>query len=94
MAAKKTTKKKSTKSTASKDYASAEINKSLSTEDKIELYRKMVRIRRFEQFSLKEYTAGKMGGFLHLYIGQESVAVGCVSLMGDNDHVITTYRDL
>jgi pyruvate dehydrogenase E1 component alpha subunit len=34
-----------------------------------------------------------MGGFLHLYIGQESVAVGCVSLMGENDHVITAYRD-
>jgi len=34
-----------------------------------------------------------MGGFLHLYIGQESVAVGTCSLMGPNDHVITAYRD-
>ena len=34
-----------------------------------------------------------MGGFLHLYIGQESVAVGTCSLMGDHDHVITAYRD-
>ena len=33
-----------------------------------------------------------MGGFLHLYIGQESVAVGTCSLMGDHDHVITAYR--
>lgn len=93
MAAKKTTKKKSAKSSATKDYASAEINKQLTAEDKIELYRKLVRIRRFEQFSLKEYNGGKMGGFLHLYIGQESVAVGAVSLMGENDHIITAYRD-
>ena len=34
-----------------------------------------------------------MGGFLHLYIGQESIAVGTVSLLGDDDHVITAYRD-
>src|SRR6187200_3000405 len=33
-----------------------------------------------------------MGGFLHLYSGQESVAVGCVSLMGDDDHIVTAYR--
>jgi pyruvate dehydrogenase E1 component alpha subunit len=53
----------------------------------------MVRIRRFEQVAMKNYQAGKMGGFLHLYIGQESVAVGTCSLMGANDHVITAYRD-
>ena len=52
----------------------------------------MVRIRRFEQTALKFYNGGKMGGFLHLYIGQESVAVGTISLCGDNDHVITAYR--
>ena len=34
-----------------------------------------------------------MGGFLHLYIGQESIAVGTISRLGDNDHVITAYRD-
>ncbi|MEZ5299211.1 MAG: thiamine pyrophosphate-dependent enzyme [Verrucomicrobiales bacterium] len=34
-----------------------------------------------------------MGGFLHLYTGQESVAVGCGSLMGEHDHMITAYRD-
>ncbi|MEQ1748214.1 MAG: pyruvate dehydrogenase (acetyl-transferring) E1 component subunit alpha [Prosthecobacter sp.] len=69
------------------------VNAKLTADDKIELYRKMVRIRRFEQVSLQHYQAGRMGGFLHLYIGQESVAVGCVSLMGENDHVITAYRD-
>ncbi|MGE9269242.1 MAG: thiamine pyrophosphate-dependent enzyme, partial [Verrucomicrobiales bacterium] len=55
-------------------------------------FRKMTRIRRFEQAALKYYNAGKMGGFLHLYIGQESVAVGTLSLCGDNDHNITAYR--
>ena len=74
------------------DFAGSPINQALSAEDKIELYRKMQRIRRFEQAALKYYTAGKMGGFLHLYIGQESVAVGTLSLCGPNDHNITAYR--
>lgn len=69
------------------------INRELSAAEKIELLRQMMRIRRFEQASLKYYNAGKMGGFLHLYIGQESVAVGTISLRGENDHVITAYRD-
>jgi len=78
---------------SSLDFASSPINKSLTAEKKIEHYRQMVRIRRFEQASLQQYTKGdKMGGFLHLYIGQESVAVGAASLMGANDHMITAYR--
>jgi pyruvate dehydrogenase E1 component alpha subunit len=75
------------------DYAKAPINSNLSKEQKIRLLTEMVRIRRFETESLRQYQAKKMGGFLHLYNGQESVAVGCVSLMGDDDHVITAYRD-
>ena len=75
-----------------KDYAQSEINQSLTAEDKIHFFREMVRIRRFEQTSLKHYNGGKMGGFLHLYIGQESVAVGTISLRGEHDHVITAYR--
>lgn len=74
------------------DFASSPINQSLTADDKIELFRKMTRIRRFEQASLKYYNAGKIGGFLHLYIGQESVAVGTLSLCGENDHNITAYR--
>ena len=53
----------------------------------------MVRIRRFEERSLRAYQQGKIGGFLHLYIGQEAVAVGCCSVMEKDDHVITAYRD-
>ena len=71
----------------------APINAPLTREKKIELYQTMVRIRRFEERSLRAYQGKKIGGFLHLYIGQEAVAVGCCSLMGPNDHVITAYRD-
>jgi pyruvate dehydrogenase E1 component alpha subunit len=80
-------------SAQSTDARQAPINARLTPEAKIELHRKMVRIRRFEERSLRAYQAKKIGGFLHLYIGQEAVAVGCCSLMGPNDHVITAYRD-
>ena len=68
------------------------INQKLTPDEKIGLLREMLRIRRFEQQALKQYNGSKMGGFLHLYIGQETVAVGTCSLMGDHDHVITAYR--
>ncbi len=88
----------SKKSTNTADVASsgsekAPINAQLSPDAKIELYRQMVRIRRFEERSLRAYQAKKIGGFLHLYIGQEAVCVGSCSLMGKDDHVITAYRD-
>src|SRR6201995_4453851 len=75
------------------DPADAAINSRLTKEDKIRFLREMFRIRRFEQTSLKYYNLGKMGGFLHLYSGQEGVAVGSISVLGENDHVITAYRD-
>jgi len=74
-------------------FADAPINASLTGPQKIDLLRTMVRIRRFEQTSLKYYHDGHIGGFLHLYIGQESIAVGSISLLGEHDHVITAYRD-
>ena len=78
--------------TPSLDFSGSPVNRSLSPKDKIDLFRQMARIRRFEQASLKQYNLGMMGGFLHLYIGQESVAVGAASLMGEHDHMITAYR--
>ena len=75
------------------DFSGAPVNAALSAEERIKLYRLMVRIRRFEERSLRAYQAKKIGGFLHLYTGQEAVAVGCTSLMGKDDHVITAYRD-
>ena len=74
------------------DFAGSPINQALSADQKIGLLRTMLRIRRFEQAALKGFSAGKMGGFLHLYIGQESVAVATLSLSGENDHSITAYR--
>ena len=73
--------------------AKSPVNSDLSSDQLIGFYRDMIRIRRFEERSLRAYQQGKIAGFLHLYIGQESIAVGCVSLMGENDHVITAYRD-
>jgi pyruvate dehydrogenase E1 component alpha subunit len=57
-----------------------------------DLYRKMLRIRRFEEEAARLYTEKKIGGFLHLYIGQEAVAVGALSMLQDNDYVMTAYR--
>ena len=59
----------------------------------LDLYRSMQLIRRFEEEAARAYAQGKIGGFLHLYIGQESVAVGTVAALEANDYVITTYRD-
>lgn len=88
------TKKPSTKrSVKSKGFLGKPINKKLSKEEKIELYRTIIGIRRFEERSLRAYNQGKIGGFLHLYIGQEAIAAGIVSLMEENDHIITAYRD-
>ncbi len=77
----------------STSFTEAPINAALSKESKIQIFRQMARIRRFEQVTLTKYQGGKMGGFLHLYIGQEAVAVGTMSVLGQNDHVITAYRD-
>ena len=85
--------KKTTKKTAKSAFASSPVNKQLTKEEKIELYKTIVGIRRFEERSLQAYNQGKIGGFLHLYIGQEAVAAGIVSLMEANDHIITAYRD-
>ncbi len=76
-----------------KAASEASVNASLDTQQRIDLLRQMIRIRRFEERSLRTYQQGKIGGFLHLYIGQESVAVGSVSVLGENDHIITAYRD-
>jgi pyruvate dehydrogenase E1 component alpha subunit len=57
------------------------------------LYRQMFQIRRFEEEAARAYAQGKIGGFLHLYIGQEAVAVGASAVMEPEDYFVTTYRD-
>jgi pyruvate dehydrogenase E1 component alpha subunit len=59
----------------------------------LQLYEKMVTIRLMEEKSAELYQQGKIGGFLHLYIGQEATGVGAISARGPNDNVITAYRD-
>ena len=58
-----------------------------------EFYRKMLLIRRFEEASARLYMQRLIGGFLHLYIGEEAVAVGAISLLEPQDYIITHYRD-
>jgi pyruvate dehydrogenase E1 component alpha subunit len=53
----------------------------------------MFLIRRIEEESARGYAEGKIGGFLHLYIGQEAVGVGAISALRPDDYVMTTYRD-
>ena len=58
-----------------------------------DFYRKMLLIRRFEEASGRLYMQGLIRGFLHLYIGEEAVAVGAISLLEPQDYIITHYRD-
>lgn len=59
----------------------------------LELYRQMVLIRRLEERAAELYQQGKIGGFLHLYIGQEAVSTGLIAARRPEDRVITAYRD-
>lgn len=65
----------------------------LSQEELLDLYRQMVLIRRLEEKCIELYTAGQIGGFLHLYIGEEAIAVGACKAMRPDDHLLTAYRD-
>ncbi len=65
-----------------------------ATKDQLlEFYRQMLLIRRFEEKAGQLYGLGLIGGFCHLYIGQEAVAVGLQSALSEKDSVITGYRD-
>jgi pyruvate dehydrogenase E1 component alpha subunit len=55
--------------------------------------RQMLLIRRFEEKAGEAYSLGKIGGFCHLYIGQEAVAVGTIAALRDDDYVISAYRE-
>ena len=59
----------------------------------VKLYQEMVVIRLLEEKSAELYQQGKIGGFLHLYIGQEAVSTGLISVRRPEDRVITAYRD-
>lgn len=61
--------------------------------DYLDLYQQMVVIRRLEERAAELYQQGKIGGFLHLYIGQEAVSTGVTSVRQPQDRIITAYRD-
>jgi pyruvate dehydrogenase E1 component alpha subunit len=65
----------------------------LEPETLLDLLRQMILIRRFEEKCAEAYSLGKIGGFCHLYIGQEAVAVGALSALRQDDYVLTSYRD-
>jgi pyruvate dehydrogenase E1 component alpha subunit len=59
----------------------------------IDLLRQMMLIRRFEEKAAEMYARRKIGGFLHLYIGQEAVGVGAISTLGPSDYIVSHYRE-
>ena len=59
----------------------------------LDLYRRMVMIRQFEEKTAEMYARGKITGFCHLYAGEEAVAVGAIYALYDKDYVLSTYRE-
>jgi pyruvate dehydrogenase E1 component alpha subunit len=66
---------------------------SIPRERALALLREMLRIRRFEEKAAELYSLGHIRGFLHLYIGEEAVAVGAMQALGEQDRIVATYRD-
>lgn len=62
-------------------------------EELLQLYRRMVQVRLFEEACQRGFRTGKIGGYLHMYIGEEAVATGFLDTYRDGDKVITAYRD-
>jgi pyruvate dehydrogenase E1 component alpha subunit len=62
-------------------------------EQRHELLRSMLLQRRFEERCAEAYALGRIGGFCHLYIGQEAVGAGAIASLREDDYIITTYRD-
>jgi pyruvate dehydrogenase E1 component alpha subunit len=65
----------------------------IEREPALAMLRAMIRIRRFEEACAEDYAAGKIRGFLHLYIGQVAVAAGVVPALGTSDSIVATYRE-
>ena len=65
----------------------------LSREHMLDLLKQMIRIRRFEDKCAELYTQEKIRGFLHLYDGEEAVAVGVIPVLEKRDRVVATYRE-
>jgi pyruvate dehydrogenase E1 component alpha subunit len=66
---------------------------SVSQEHPLELFRSMLRIRRFEERCVQLYSAARIRGFLHLYIGEEAIAAGVMPALQPDDAIVSTYRE-
>ncbi|HEV7306556.1 pyruvate dehydrogenase (acetyl-transferring) E1 component subunit alpha [Ensifer sp.] len=84
--------RKSAAKPAKKDFNGSTVAE-FSKEDDLKAYREMLLIRRFEEKAGQLYGMGFIGGFCHLYIGQEAVVVGMQMALKEGDQVITAYRD-
>ena len=79
--------------TRKKGKGRAASNQALTKEELLSGYRDMLLIRRFEEKAGQLYGMGLIGGFCHLYIGQEAVVVGIQKTLSEGDEIITSYRD-
>jgi pyruvate dehydrogenase E1 component alpha subunit len=77
----------------SSDKAPGEASAPVSAEQGRHWYRQLCLIRRFEEKAAEAYSLGKIGGFCHLYIGQEAVAVGVMAALREDDYIVTSYRE-
>jgi pyruvate dehydrogenase E1 component alpha subunit len=75
------------------DKGAAHVEISEDRDTLVNLFHQMLLIRRFEEKCAESYSLGKIGGFCHLYIGQEAVGVGAISALRPDDYVITSYRE-
>ena len=65
----------------------------LNNQDLLNILRQMIVIRKFEQSTERQYKRGNIAGFLHIYSGQEAIAVGAIGALKENDYIVTHYRD-
>ncbi len=92
-AARQTTPKSKTAAKRKPAKSTSTTKFNFSPEQDLEAYREMLLIRRFEEKAGQMYGMGLIGGFCHLYIGQEAVVVGMQAAIGEGDQLITSYRD-
>ncbi len=75
------------------DLAGVNAGHDIGRDHLLRLFHEMLRIRRFEEKCAELYSAGKIRGFLHLYIGEEAVAVGAMQALKSQDAIVATYRE-
>ena len=75
------------------DTVTTQTSNNLPKDKLMDMLYQMMLIRRFEERTMQAYQQAKIGGFCHIYIGQEATAVGAVAALLDDDPIITAYRD-